>query len=382
MTISSRMNGFTSFIVMDVLEAALELERKGADVVHLEVGEPNFDPPGPVLEAMKRATADGQTHYTHSMGIAPLREAVSEYYARHYGVSISPDRICMTTGTSAAFLMLFGVMLNPGDRVGMSDPGYPCYPNFVRFVSGQPVQIPIAEEQGFQLTPDSLENHDLSDTRHFVISSPANPTGTVTRKETYEWILHRGHTLISDEIYHRLNYSDQPEFTALQLNDEAIVVDGFSKRYAMTGCRLGWMVIPESMVRPINKAAQNLYISPPTVSQYGGLAALRECDSHVESMRQEYAQRHRVLIDGLRSLGFTIAFEPQGAFYVFADVSRFCSDSYDFAMRMLQEAHVAATPGADFGTFGTNRYVRFAYTQDVPRIEDAIQRLSCWLKKL
>ena len=380
MSIAHRMTDFTSFIVMDVLEAALELERQGANVIHLEVGEPNFDPPEPVVRAMQEALASGQTHYTHSMGLSPLREAVSRYYLRQYGVEVSPERICITTGTSAAFLMLFGTLLNPGDGVAMSDPGYPCYPNFVRFVSGRPVQIPITEEDGFQLTPQALESHPLEGTRLFVISSPANPTGTVTKKETFQWILDRGYTLVSDEIYHHLDYSGDKEFTALQLSGEAIIVDGFSKRYAMTGCRLGWMVVPPRLVRVINKAAQNLYISPPSISQYGGLAALDECDLHVEQMRRDYAQRHRVLIDGLRLLGFTITFEPQGAFYVFADVSRFCDDSYEFAMKMLHEAHVAATPGTDFGTFRTNRYVRFAYTREVPQIEEAVERLSRWLK--
>jgi len=377
--LAKRMDEFTSFIVMDVLEQAQALERQGHDVVHLEVGEPDFDPPLPVVEAMRRAVCDGQTHYTHSLGIWPLREAIAARYRDRYGIEVSPDRVCVTTGTSAAFLMIFGALLETGDAVAMSDPGYPCYPNFVRFVGGRPRPIPIAECDGFQLVPERLDREDLSGVRMFVVSSPANPTGTITGRATYEWILERGFRLISDEIYHELVYTGGQEFSGLEVSDETIVVDGFSKRWAMTGCRLGWMVVPQGMVRAVNRLSQNIYISAPTPSQWGGIAALADGAGHVESMRQEYAARNALLVEGLRRVGFSVAFPPQGAFYVFADVSRFCNDSFKFCMEMLHEAHVAATPGIDFGRNETHRYVRFAYTSSQERIALGLSRLEQWL---
>jgi len=263
----------------------------------------------------------------------------------------------------------------------MSDPGYPCYPNFVRFVGGTPVALPIRVEDGFQLTPDVLSQNSLDGVSHLIISSPANPTGTLTERATYEWILERGYGLISDELYHDLVYGDEEDVTALSISDHAVVVDGFSKRWAMTGCRLGWMVVPESLVRAINVLSQNIFISPPTPSQYGGIAALLEGGPHVESMRAEYARRHRVLVDGLRALGFKVGFEPQGAFYVFADISPFGDDSFVFCRRMLQEAHVAATPGIDFGVHKTRRYVRFAYTRSIEMIEEGLARMGRWLER-
>ncbi len=380
MKTSQRLADFTSFIVMDILEEALSLESQGIDIVHLEIGEPDFAPPPPVSEAMCRAIRDGHTHYTHSLGIWPLREAISAYYDRVYGASVSPERICVTTGTSGAFLMLFGALLEQGQGVGMSDPGYACYPNFVRFVGGRPVPIPIGVEDGFQLTPERAARTSVEEAPVMIISSPANPTGTPTEQRTYEWFLERGHTVISDEIYHGLVYGEDKPRSAVTFADEILVVDGFSKRYAMTGCRLGWMVVPEALVRPINRISQNLFISPPTPSQYGGIAALEQGDGHVERMRLEYGQRRRLLIDGLRELGFEVAFEPQGAFYVFAETSSFSNDSYDFCKRMLREAHVATTPGVDFGSHETRRYVRFAYTRDLDSIEKALVRLANWLK--
>jgi len=364
---------------MDILEEALSMEAEGIDIVHLEIGEPDFAPPPPVAEAMCRAIENGHTHYTHSLGLWPLREAISAYYARVYGVEVSPTRICVTTGTSAAFLMLFGALLDGGQGVGMSDPGYACYPNFVRFVGGRPIAIPIGVEDGFQLTPERAACTTVEQAPIIIISSPANPTGTLTDRRTYEWLLERGHTVISDEIYHGLVYDDRRVQTALEFSQDVLVVDGFSKRYAMTGCRLGWMVVPETLVRTINRISQNLFISPPTPSQHGGIAALEEGDGHVACMRQEYGERRRVLIDGLTSLGFKVAFEPQGAFYVFAEISRFSDDSFRFCEKMLREAHVAATPGIDFGVHGTRRYVRFAYTQALGCIEKALERLSQWL---
>jgi len=376
------MDGFTSFIVMDILEAAIALERQGRDVVHLEIGEPDFAPPPPVIDAMQKALADGRTHYTHSMGIVELREAISRRYHDEFGLDVHPDRVCVTTGTSGAFILLFSAMANPGDPVLVTDPGYPCYPNFARVVSARPVPVPVREEDAFQLTPQSLDEFETKGAALLLVSSPANPTGAITKPETYKRLLQSGVPLVSDEIYQGLLYDDERPFTALSLCDEVIVVDGFSKRYAMTGSRLGWVVVPRHMVRAMNRLAQNLYISAPTVSQWGGVAALEQGRPYVEAMRQEYDRRRRKLIDGLRSLGFGVAVEPTGAFYVYADISAFSEDCFSFCMRMLNEAYVAATPGTDFGSFRTNRYVRFAYTSGIDRIETGLQRLSAWISKL
>lgn len=376
---SDRLSDFTSFIVMDIMERALELERQGVDVVHMEIGEPDFSTPPPVEEAMARALKDGKTHYTHSLGIRELREAIAWRYMDKYGVDVSPERVCVTTGTSAGFLMVFGLLLEFGDVVAMSDPGYPCYPNFVRFVGGRPLPIPIEEADGFQLTPEKIRAQNLTGVKVFIISSPANPTGTLTSRETFLWVIEHGYTLISDEIYHDLVYTEDREYTGLEFSDDVIVVDGFSKRYAMTGCRLGWVVVPERLVRQMHQLAQNLYICPPTVSQWGGVAAIREAAGYVEQVRLEYKRRRRVLIDGLKTLGFKVGFEPQAAFYVFADISSFSNDSFDFCRRMLAEAHVAATPGIDFGRHNTHRYVRFAFTQSVDEIEEGLHRLNSWL---
>jgi len=364
---------------MDILEAAFEMERRGQNIVHLEVGEPDFAPPPPVEEAMARALRDGKTHYTHSLGIPELREAVAARYRDKYGVEVSPERVCVTTGTSAGFLLVFGALLDPGDVAAMSDPGYPCYPNFARFVGASPQAIPIEEADGFQLTPEVISSQNLSGVKMFIVSSPANPTGTLTGKDTYKWILERGYSLVSDEIYHDLMYTGEREFSGLEISDDVIVVDGFSKRFAMTGLRLGWVVVPPSLVRAMNRLSQNLYISAPTLSQWGGVAALTQGKEHVERMRLEYGRRQRLLMDGLKSLGFKVGFEPQGAFYIFADISSFSPDSFDFCRKMLAEARVAATPGIDFGRNKTSRYVRFSYTQTVERLEEGLARLRAWL---
>ena len=277
--------------------------------------------------------------------------------------------------------MLFGVLLDPGAPILLADPGYPCYPNFARLVGATPVPVPVEAEDGFMMTPERLAGRgrpgDL-----VLVSSPANPTGMVTPRSIYKGLIDAGYNLISDEIYHGLTYGEEEEFTALEISDDAIVVNGFSKRYAMTGMRLGWMIVPETLVRPVNRLAQNLFISAPTPSQYGALAALEHGAEWVEETRTQYGERRLVLLDILRSLGFGVARDPVGAFYVFADVSSFGLDSFEFCQRMLEEAGVAATPGKDFGGHGTGRFVRFAYTVDSDKIKVAGDRMHRWLSKL
>ncbi len=379
--ISKRMDGIRSFIVMDIMEKALELEARGKRVIHLEVGEPNHRPPPEVEEAAVRAIRDGHTHYTHSLGIRPLREGIARHYADHYGVEVDPERVIVTVGTSGAFALLLGVLLDSGERVLTADPGYPCYPNFARYVNAVPAAVPVDAEDGFTLSADAVGEVGRAG-ELVLVSSPANPTGTVTPRDTYRDLVEQGFRVISDEIYHGLVYSKRGEFTALEIDPDVIVVNGFSKRYAMTGFRLGWMVVPRSLVRPINRLAQNLFISAPAPSQWAGLAALEHAGSWVEETRAEYLRRRDLLVEILRDLGFVIRRIPDGAFYVFADVSAFGLDSFDFCQRMLEEAGVAATPGKDFGTHRTERYVRFAYTNSADAISEAGERIRSWLSAL
>ncbi len=386
MKLANRMQSFTSFIVMDILERAIALEEAGHNVVHMEVGEPDFELPAPVGAAMVDALMRGETHYTHSLGTMALREAISRNYLRIYGVEVDPQRICVTTGTSAAFVMLFGALLNPGDRLAMTDPGYPCYANDALLVGASTVRVnpplPDGSRTPYCLTTEVLEENDLTGVDLFLVSSPSNPTGMLTDEAVYRWLLERDIPVISDEIYGRLVYEDATPRTALSISDDIIVVDGFSKAFAMTGCRLGWIVAPPELVGPLNRIAQNLYLSPPSVAQWGAIAALEQCDDHLEEMRSAYSKRRERLMVGLEELGLKVAGRPRGAFYLFADVSRYDSDSLHFCRRMLDEAHVAATPGVDFGKNGTQSFVRFAYTRDLGQLEEGLARLRRWLPTL
>ena len=380
---SARARGTKPFIVMDVMERAEALEREGRSIIHLEVGEPDFDMPDVVREAAHKAIRDGHTHYTHSLGIRELREAIAARYHERYGVDISPDRVVVTSGTSGAFLLLFGALLDPGGRIAMADPGYPCYANFARFVSAEPVRIPVEAEDSFALTPERVAAAAVGGSlRVALVSSPANPTGTVTPREAYRWLADQPMTLISDEIYHGLRYDEAEEFTALQVADDGkvIVVDGMSKRWAMTGLRVGWTIVPEAMVRSLNKLSQNLYISVCSVAQHAAVAALRHAQPDVDAMVATYRERHDYLVGALRQLGFGVEVEPQGAFYVFARMAHLAPDSYEFCVRMLEEAGVAATPGVDFGEHRTREYVRFAYTRSLDDIKEGVRRLRAWLR--
>ncbi len=375
---SARARGIQPFIVMDVMERAETLEAEGRDIIHLEVGEPDFDMPPAVREAAHKAIRDGQTHYTHSLGLRALREAIAERYATRYRVAVSPEQVIVTAGSSGAFLLLFGALLDTGETIAMADPGYPCYANFARFVGARALRVPVLAEEGFALRPERL----VEAARAVLISSPANPTGTITPEASYRALAERPGWLISDEIYHGLRYDDGEEFTALSLAErgEVVVVDGFSKRWAMTGMRVGWMVVPPGLVRPVNRLSQNLYISVGSVAQHAALAALREAEPDVVEMVRVYRERHDYLVTALRELGFGVEVVPQGAFYVYARMAHFHEDSYAFCVRMLEEAGVAATPGVDFGEYRNREYVRFAYTRSLDDIREGVRRLRAWLR--
>ena len=378
---SKRMEPITSFIVMDILEEALHMQRDGVDVVHMEVGEPDFSPPDAIIESLQRAACGGHTHYTHSLGIIELREAVANWYRRTYNVTVDPGRVIITPGTSGAFPNIFAVLLDAGEKIMFTDPGYPCYPNFARLLNIEPYFVPVEAEDGFIPRRERIAGAIGDGVKVAMVASPANPTGAIVPPDMLAWLCDLPIPFISDEIYHGLVYSDEPVHTALEFSDDAIVINGLSKRLAMTGLRIGWAIVPENLVRPFQKLNQNLFICPDSISQQAALTALTDpsCDEEARRMAQVYARRRSTLLAGLKRLGFTIEHDPRGAFYVFADISAFADDGFAFARRMLREAHVAATPGIDFGQHKTRQFIRFAYTIDEARIEEGIARIGRWL---
>jgi aspartate/methionine/tyrosine aminotransferase len=375
--ISRRAEEMTPFLVMDVLERAHAMECQGIDVVHLEVGEPDFDLPAPVCEAVTKAIAQGYTHYTHSLGDPELREAIAEHYAERYGVSVEPDQIVVGSGTSPAMMLVFAALLEQGDEVIISDPGYACYPNFIRFAGGVPVPVKVSEEDGFQLSADAIASQVSDKTRAVVINSPSNPTGTVLSEDRMREINDLGVRVVSDEIYHGLVYEGR-EHSILEFTDDAIVLNGFSKLYAMTGLRLGYLIAPPEFIRPIQKMQQNLFICASSAVQRAGIAALRETDEDVVRMRRTYDERRRFIIRRLRELGFGITTEPTGAFYVFVNARHLSNDSYNLAFDILEKAHVGVTPGVDFGANGEG-YLRFSYANSLERIADGLARVERYL---
>jgi aspartate/methionine/tyrosine aminotransferase len=375
--IAGRAVQIPPFIVMDVLERANAMEREGIDVVHLEVGEPDFDTPACIVEAGRRAMGSGRTHYTHSLGLVELREAVSEHYGRRYGVSVSPERVVVTAGTSPGLFLAFAALLEPGDEVILSNPHYACYPHFVRFLQGRPVLLDVDESDGFQLRPEHMAKAIGPRTKAILINSPSNPTGNLLDADRMEAIARLGHLVISDEIYHGLVYEGQ-EHSILEFTDRAIVLNGFSKAFAMTGWRLGYLIVPPEFVRPIQKIHQNFFISANDFVQWGGICALREAHGDVQRMRAVYDDRRRFMIRRLRELGFGITVEPTGAFYVLANARAFCEDSYALAFDILEKAHVGVAPGIDFGSHAEG-YLRFSYAAAKERIAEGMARLEQYL---
>jgi len=377
--ISTRAQQIPPFIVMDVLERAKAMEREGYDIVHLEVGEPDFDTPSCIVEAAYKAMREGKTHYTHSQGLYELREAICEHYLDKYGVKIHPERIVVTAGTSPALFLVFASILEPGDEVILSNPHYACYPHFIRFFQGKPVFVNVEEEDGFQLIPERIEASITGRTKAILINSPSNPTGNLLGPERMEAISRLGPMVISDEIYHGLVYEGK-EHSILEFTERAIVLNGFSKLYAMTGWRLGYLILPPELVRPIQKIHQNFFISASDFVQWAGIAALREAGPEVEKMRTIYNQRRRFIIEGLKCLGFGITVEPTGAFYVLANAKKFCDNSYELAFDILDKAKVGVAPGIDFGSHAEG-YLRFSYATSLERIEEGIERLARYLER-
>ena len=371
-------DSITSFLVMDVLEKAQEMEKAGRHVIHLEIGQPDFDTPACITEAAIKALRDGKTAYTHSLGILPLREALAAYYQREYGVAVSPERIVVTNGTSPAMLLLFSALFDPGDTVIMPDPTYACYGSFVNYTGADVCSVPTLEENGFQLRTEDVASRITPNTRAILVNSPSNPAGTLIAPEALKALCGMGPTLISDEIYHGLVYEGRAA-SALEFSDEACVLDGFSKRYAMTGWRLGWMVIPQCLVPVVQRLQQNFFICANSITQWAGIAALNEAAPDVKRMAAEYDRRRHVLLAGLRKLGFTISSEPVGAFYVLVNARHLSNDSLALAYDILEKAGVGVAPGIDFGP-GAEGYIRFSYANSVENIEEAMSRLKKYLE--
>ena len=378
--VAQRMAHIAPFEVMEIQTAARKLERQGKDVIHMEIGEPDFSTPQPIIDAAIKALNDKPMFYTSALGILPLREAIAHFYWNKYHIKISSDRIIVTAGSSAALLMTMGVLLNAGDEVLMADPGYPCNRHFVRAMEGVPKAIPVGPESDYQLAARHIAANWRERSVAALVASPSNPTGTLISPEElrriHAEVVSRGGTLIVDEIYQGLTYGVAPS-TALSISDDMFVINSFSKYFQMTGWRLGWLVVPSAYAREVEKLAQNLFISPSTPAQYAALAAFDvETTNIVEQRRIEFQARRDFLIPALRGVGFGIAVEPQGAFYIYAQSDKLSEDSFALCRRILQDAHVAITPGKDFGTHAPEKHIRIAYTQTIPRLTQAIERID------
>ena len=377
--ISERMQLIQPFHVMALLARARELEATGRSIIHMEIGEPDFITPQPLIDAGIKALQDGRTHYTPATGLWALREKIAGFYKTRYGVTVEPQRVVVTPGASAALQLVLAVLVNNGDQVLLADPGYPCNRNFVHLLNAEPLAIPVDAASGYQPLPQQVSDRWTQQTRALLVASPSNPTGTLLDEQTlraYHAITERhGGSLIVDEIYHGLTY-DGPAHTALSVSDDIFIINSFSKYFGMTGWRLGWLIAPREVIPEIDKLAQNLFLAAPTLAQYAALCAFDEdVITILDARRDEFRARRDYLLPALREIGFDIPVSPAGAFYLYADCSRFTDDSYDFAVRLLEETGVAVTPGLDFGSHQPERHVRFAYTTSLENLQEGVRRL-------
>ncbi len=374
--VSKKSSAVSPFIVMEVMESAATLERQGENIIHLEVGEPDFDTPECIKEAAIKAIRDGKTHYTHSLGLVELREAIAEHYYRQYGVEVDPQQILVTSGTSPAMLLLFLSLLEPGDEVILPNPYYACYPNIVRMAEGKPVFVNVFEGEGFQYRTEEVRPLLGPRTKAIMVNSPANPTGNLMPSERMKAVVEFGKTIVSDEIYHGLVYEGK-EHSILEFTRNALVINGFSKLYAMTGWRLGYLIVPPEFIRTLQKMHQNFFISANAFVQWAGIAALRETEADVARMRNIYDTRRKFIIPKLRELGLGITVEPTGAFYILANARRYTGNSFELAFDILKKAKVGCAPGIDFGS-NAEGYLRFSYANSLENIEEAMKRLRAY----
>ncbi len=379
----ARLDDISPFHVVELLTRARQLESEGRDIIHMEVGEPDFPTPPAITQAAVDAIQQGKTLYTQALGLPELREAISEFYRTRYGVNVPARRIAVTSGASGALNLAFACLAAPGSEWLLADPGYPCNRHIMRTYEGRPVSIAVGPESNFQPTPAQVSAAWTAQTVGLLVASPANPTGTLLTLDEIRALAetvraHQGQFLV-DEIYHGLTYGiDAP--TACAAGDDIWVLNSFSKYFQMTGWRLGWMVIPEAHVRHVEKLAQNLTLCPSTPAQYAALAAFTpETIALLETRRAEFRRRRDFLAPALEALGFRITAKPEGAFYLYCDCSALCADSFAFAKDLLEQAGVAATPGLDFGANAPEKHIRFAYTTDVDRLAEAVRRLGAYL---
>ncbi|GAC1034476.1 pyridoxal phosphate-dependent aminotransferase [Pseudomonas sp. No.21] len=377
---SARSRAIEPFHVMALLARANDLQAQGHDVIHLEIGEPDFSTAAPIVQAGQAALAAGHTRYTAARGLPQLRSAIAGFYGDRYDLDIDPERILITPGGSGALLLAASLLVDPGRHWLLADPGYPCNRHFLRLVEGAAQLVPVGPESRYQLTPNLVERYWDGDSVGALVASPANPTGTLLTRDELAGLSAalkaKGGHLVVDEIYHGLTYGVDAA-SVLEVDDGAFVLNSFSKYFGMTGWRLGWLVAPRDAVPELEKLAQNLYISAPSMAQHAALACFEPGTLAIlEERRIEFARRRDYLLPALRELGLRIAVEPEGAFYLYADVSAFTQDAYAFCRHFIETEHVAFTPGLDFGRHLANQHVRFAYTQSLPRLEEAVRRIA------
>jgi aspartate/methionine/tyrosine aminotransferase len=385
MKFASRTARIEPFYVMECAKAAAELARSPAcrdePMIYLNIGEPDFTAPPLVREAAERCLRDGRTQYTDALGLLPLRERISAWYAQRFGVDVPARRIVLTAGASGALQLACLALVEPGDEILMPDPSYPCNRHFVSAAEGKAVMLPSGPEQRFQLSAAAVEQAWTERTRGVLLASPSNPTGTSIApdemKRIVEQVRARGGVTIVDEIYLGLSYDEAFGVSALTHGDDVVTINSFSKYFSMTGWRLGWMVVPEAMIGVVEKLAQNLYICPSTVAQHAALACFEpESLAEYERRRAEFRARRDFLVPGLNRLGLTVPVMPDGAFYAWADCSAFAPDSWDYAFELMHRAHLAITPGRDFGQAETKRYLRLSYATALTQLEEAVARLQ------
>lgn len=377
------MSHIEPFHVMDILARARALETKGKPIVHMEVGEPDFVTLPEIIEAGRKALGDGKVHYTPATGLPELRAAISDHYLREYSKKVDAGRIVVTPGASGALQLALGVTINPGDGVIMADPGYPCNRHMVAMYGGEIQAIPVDRQTNYQLTVALLEQYWQVNTRAVMLASPSNPTGTMIDRAELQLICNfareKGALVVIDEIYNGLVYTGENN-TAVDLGDNVIVINSFSKYFGMTGWRLGWMVVPEGVIPAIDHLAQNIFLAASTPAQHAAITALSpEVKAALDERRDIFMQRRDFLLEALSSQGFDIASEPQGAFYLYAGISRFSGDSMEFSRQLLEHTGVAITPGIDFGKHKYNEHVRFAYTTDVEELKSGVDRIKSFL---
>ncbi len=384
MALSQRVKNLSPFHVMDILAQAKALSKQGKTIYHMEVGEPDFPTAESIINAGIDALKQFKTHYTPALGLPELRHAVAEYYQRKFSLNISPDRIIITPGASGALQLAMSCLLDVGDNILLADPGYPCNKNIAQVLAAETIAIPVNAENAYQLDAATVAKHWNNNTKAVMVATPSNPTGTLLPEKQLQEICHivkqnKG-SLIVDEIYQGLVY-DTDDYTALSISDECFVINSFSKYFGMTGWRIGWMVAPELYVEAIDRIAQNIFLAPATISQYAALTALKaETQNELDARRDEFKRRRDFLLPALEQLGFDITIKPQGAFYIYANCEKFTDDSFNWVKQLLHQEGVALTPGLDFGSYKANQYCRFAYTQPINVLEQAVAKIDAFIK--